>query len=176
VIKAHDVISQMVRSLRQLDSWLDKAAEFARTRGFDLGAFIGLRLAPDQFPFERQVQITCDAVRVGIARITGVEMPSVSDTEKTLAELRARVSFTIDAVLQVPAARYEGFESREFTTPRWGGKTMNGRDYLLEHMIPNFHFHLVTAYALLRQAGVPLGKADYLGPLTMKAPAGGGAA
>ena len=172
MFQAHEIISQMVRSLRQLDGWLEKAAQSAQARGFDLGAFMGLRLAPDQFPFERQVQIACDAVRVGVARITGAEAPGVPDTEKTLAELRARVAFTIDAVAQVPASRFDGFEARKFTTPRWNGKTMNGHDYLLEHMIPNFHFHLVTVYALLRHAGVPLGKADYLGTLTMTAPAG----
>lgn len=170
--KPHEIIAQMVRSLRQLDAWLVKATEHAKARNFDPNAFIGLRFAPDQFPFERQVQIACDTVRVGIARMTGVEAKSVADTEKTIEELRARVTFTIDAVSQVPAAQLEGIAARSFTTPRWQGKHMSGRDYLLEHMIPNFHFHLVHVYALLRQAGVPLGKADFLGQLTMTAPAG----
>ena len=168
----HDIFGQMVRSLRQLDLCMGKAIEYAAARGFDPKQFFGLRLAPDQFPFERQVQIACDAVRLGVARITGVEAQSVTDGEKTIDELRARVRSTIEVVSAAKAAAFEGADTRTFTTPRWQGKTMTGRDYLLEHVVPNFHFHLVTAYALLRQAGVPLGKADYLGQLTMTAPAG----
>lgn len=168
----HDIFSQMVRSLRQLDACMEKAVEYAKARGFEPDKYFGLRMAPDQFPFERQVQIACDALRLGVARITGTEAQPVSDSEKTIDELRARVKMTIEVVSAAKPAQFEGADKRAFTTPRWQGKTMTGRDYLIQHVVPNFHFHIVHAYALLRHAGVPLGKADYLGPLTMTAPGG----
>jgi hypothetical protein len=165
-----EIIAQMVKQLRQLDGWLEKAIEYAKSRTFEPDNFLGLRLAPDQFAFARQVQVACDAVRIGVARITGIESPTVADTEKTMDELRARVKLTIELVGKVTPAQFEGVASRTFTTPRWQGKTMNGHDYVLEHLVPNFYFHLTHVYAILRHGGVQLGKADYLGPITMKAP------
>ena len=166
-----DLVSQMKKHLGQLDSWFSAAQTFANEKKFDSGVFLGLRLAPDQFAFARQVQITCDTLKLGVARITGKDAPSHADDEKTLDDLRARVKSVIAWLDGFTARDFEGAASRTITQPRWEGKTMTGHDYFLEHVTPNFFFHLSHTYAILRHNGVPLGKRDYLGKLTQHAPA-----
>jgi hypothetical protein len=164
------IFNQMKKQLRQLDKFLEMAADYAKTKSFDPNVFLGQRLAPDQFAFVRQVQGACDTVKNGASRLTGREAPAQADNEQSLEELRARVASVI--------AYVEGFEEKDFATsatrvvtqPRWQGKTMVGADYFLEHVVPNFYFHVTTAYAILRHNGVALGKRDFLGPLTQKLP------
>jgi hypothetical protein len=165
-----ETFSQMKKQLGQLDKWLETAAAYAETKKFDPKNFLGLRLTVDQFPFARQVQITCDTAKLGASRLTGKEAPTQPDTEETIAELRARVQSVIAYLGGFTAKDFEGTATRSITQPRWEGKTMTGADFFLEHALPNFFFHLTTAYALLRQAGVPIGKRDFLGALTQKAP------
>lgn len=165
------ITSQMVKQLRLLDTWLQKAAEYAKSRSFDPGNLAGIRLAPDQFALDRQVLTACDTLKLGMSRVTGLDVPSVPDTEKTIDELRARVQSTVEIVSKATAKDFEGTATRVVTTPRWEGKTMTGSDYFVEHVVPNFYFHLTHCYAILRHAGVPLGKRDYLGSLTQKLPA-----
>lgn len=131
---------------------------------------MGLRLVVDQFPFARQVQVVCDTAKLGASRLTGKEAPSHPDTEQTLDELRTRVKETIAYLDGFTAKDFESAASRSITQPRWEGKTMTGADFFLEHALPNFYFHLTTAYALLRQNGVSIGKRDFLGALTQHAP------
>lgn len=165
-----EILGQMKKMLGQLDTWLEKAAADAEARKFDPNIFLNLRLAPDQFPFVRQVQAACDTAKVAAARLSGQTAPEHPDTEQTLDELRARVRTVI--------AYLDGFKREDFakgasvtvTQPRWKGKTMTGADYFLEHAMPNFFFHLTTAYAILRHNGVPIGKRDYLGSLTQTQP------
>lgn len=166
-----EIIGQMKKQLGQLDKWLAAAEAHAVTKKFDPNVFVGLRLAPDQFPFSRQVQAACDTAKVAAARLAGKEAPSHPDTETTLAELRGRVQTVITYLEGFDAKDFEAAATRSITQPRWEGKTMTGADYFLEHALPNFYFHLMTAYALLRHNGVTIGKRDYLGALTMKAPA-----
>ena len=125
--------------------------------------FLGIRLAPDQFAFARQVQITCDTAKLAASRLTGKEAPTHADTEKTLDELRARVRSVIAYLDGFSAKDFEGAATRSVTQPRWEGKTMSGGDYFLEHAVPNFYFHLTHVYAILRHNGVSVGKRDYLG-------------
>ena len=161
---------QMKKMLGQLDKWLDAATAFAQSKSFDPNTLLQARLAPDQFPLVRQVQLTCDTAKAAASRLTGKEAPSQVDNETTIDDLHARVKAVI--------AYLDGFSEKDFaeaatrviTQPRWEGKTMTGADYFLEHAMPNFFFHISHCYALMRHNGVPLGKRDYLGQLTQKLP------
>ena len=142
----------------------------AQAKSFDSKVFLGLRLAPDQFPLARQVQTASDTPKLAASRLTGKEGPKHADTEQTLEELRARVRSTIDYLDGFSAADFEGAATRVVTQPRWEGKVMSGADYFLEHALPNFFFHTTHVYAILRHNGVSLGKRDFLGPLSLRAP------
>lgn len=166
----YSIISQMKKQLGQLDTWLGKATAYAEAKKFDPSVFVGLRLAPDQFAFVRQVQAACDTPKIAAARLTGKAAPSHPDTEQTIAELRDRVASTLAYLNTLTEADFANAASASITQPRWNGKTMTGADYFLEHVIPNFYFHLTTAYAILRHNGVEIGKRDFLGPLTQREP------
>ncbi|NOK33272.1 DUF1993 domain-containing protein [Corallococcus exercitus] len=165
-----ETFSQMKKQLGQLGKWLETAAAHAKAKSFDPNLYLGFRLAPDQLPFVKQVQIACDAAKLGASRLTGKAAPSHADTEQTLEELGARVRSTIEYLDTLTAKDFEGAATRVITNPRWEGKVMSGADNFLEHIIPNFYFHLTHTYALLRHNGVNLGKADYLGTLSLRAP------
>ncbi len=166
----YETFNQMKKQLGQLDKWLETAAAYAETKKFDSKNFLGLRLSVDQFPFSRQVQVACDTAKLGASRLTGKDAPNHPDTEETMDQLRARVKSVVEYLGGFTAKDFESAATRSITQPRWEGKTMTGADYFVEHVMPNFFFHLTTAYALLRHAGVGIGKRDYLGTLTQKAP------
>lgn len=163
------LLAQMKKQLLQVGLWLDKAEELAKAKKFDPNTLLEARLAPDQFPLVRQVQATCDAVKLGMARVTGKDAPSHPDTEKTVDELRARIKATVAFLDTLTEKDFAEAATRVISTPRWEGKTMTGESYVLGHMLPNFYFHLTTVYALLRHNGVDVGKRDYLGQLTWRA-------
>ena len=153
-----------VRMLESLSAWLDKAAAHAEARKFDPNVLLAARLAPDMLAFATQVQIACDSAKFCVARLAGVEAPKFADDEKTLAELKERVRATVAFLQSVPAAQIDGSEEREITVPRRiGPLVLQGEAYLKHNAMPNFYFHVTTAYALLRHNGVELGKGDYLG-------------
>lgn len=164
----HAMLQQMKKQLGQLDKWLDAAAAYAATRSFDPNLYVTFRLAPDQFPFVRQVQSTCDTAKLSVARLTGQDAPKHPDTETTLDELHARIRSVIAYLDGFSAKDLAGAGERVISQPRWEGKTMTGADYFLEHAVPNFYFHLAHAYAILRHNGVPIGKRDYLGSLSLR--------
>jgi hypothetical protein len=166
----YETIRQMKKMLAQLDKWLDAAAAQAQAKAFDPNVFIGLRLSPDQFPFVRQVQSACDTTKYAAARLTGKEAPSNPDTEQTLDDLHARVRTAIAYLETFSAKDFDGAGARVISQARWEGKVMSGADYFLEHAVPNFFFHITHAYAILRHNGVNIGKRDYLGPLSLRAP------
>jgi hypothetical protein len=163
-------IRQMRKMLNQLDKWLDAAAAFAEARKFAPTVYLTLRLAPDQFAFAQQVQTACDTAKLVAARLGGKVAPSHPDTEQTLDELHARVRSVVAYLDGFSAPDFAEAATRVITTPRWEGKVMSGADYFLEHGVPNFFFHLTHAYAILRHAGVSLGKRDYLGPVSQHLP------
>ena len=165
-----ELFRQMRKQLAQIDVWFDAAATLAKTRSFDPNVLIHSRLSPDQFAFARQVQIACDTAKQAASRLTGKDAPAQADTEQTLDELRARVHSVIAYLDGFTAADFEGAATRSVTQPRWEGKTMSGADYFVEHALPNFYFHLTHVYALLRHNGVSVGKRDYLGALSLRAP------
>jgi hypothetical protein len=154
-----------VRMLGNALAWLDKAQAHAEARKFDPANYLGLRLAPDMLPFTRQIQIASDGAKGRVARLAGIEVPKWDDNEASLDDLRVRLRKTIDYVQSVPAAQIDGSEDREIVLPmRQGEVRFSGENYLKHYVLPNLYFHLTTAYALLRHAGVELGKRDYLGP------------
>ena len=155
--------SQFKKQLGQLDKWLGTATDYAKAKNFDQDVFLTLRLAPDQFPLARQVQIACDTVKVAVGYLTGKPMPTQEDNEKTIAELQARVRSIIKLLDGLTPQDFEGAAARVVSQPRWKGEWMTGADYFIEHALPNFYFHLTTTYALLRHNGVTLGKRDFLG-------------
>jgi hypothetical protein len=150
--------------LSNLQHMLDRAQAFVDNKKCDPAALTQFRLAPDMLPFTRQVQIACDAVKNGVARISGVEAPKFEDTETTLAELTSRIEKTLAFLKTVPADKLDGTETKEITFPvgKDATRTMQGEAYLKHWMLPNLFFHVTMAYAILRHNGVELGKKDYL--------------
>lgn len=159
-------VPNFIRTLKNLDRWLDKAEAHATAKKFDTAVYLTLRLAPDQLPFSRQIQIASDSAKLAVSRITGKEAPSFPDNESTLAELRTRVRNTVAFLETVTEQDFVGADTRKVPVPGQPGKVALGRDVLFEHAIPNFYFHATTTYALLRHNGVDLGKSDFIGPRT----------
>jgi len=166
----YEIVSQMKKQLGQLDKWLGTAADYAKTKSFEPNLVLGFRLAPDQFPFVQQVQTACDTAKLAASRLSGKAAEAHADTEQTLDELHARIRSVIGYLDGLSAKDFEGAAAKVITQPRWEGKWMTGADYFVEHAVPNFYFHLTTAYAILRHIGVKVGKRDYLGVLNQRAP------
>ena len=153
------------RQLGALLTWLDKAEAHAAARQFDSANYLPLRLAPDMLPFVAQMRIASDAAKGCVARLAGQELPKFEDNEASLADLRARVQKTLDYIGSVPAAAIDGSEARQIVIPMRNREPLHftGEAFLKHFALPNFFFHVTMAYALLRHAGVTLGKMDFLG-------------
>jgi hypothetical protein len=154
----------LTRALNNLSAILTKGEADATTRKIDPSVFLSARLAPDMHSLTRQVQIASDAAKGGIARLAGVEVPSFPDTETSFADLQARIAKTIAFLESVTPAQIDGSETKTITL-NFPGREMSfpGQAFLLGFALPNVFFHVTTAYAILRQNGVALGKADFLG-------------
>ena len=152
------------RALKALSALLDKAVAHAAEAGEDAEGYLALRLAPDMHPLSKQVQSACDSAKLCVARLSGAEAPVHEDTETTVAELQARIASTLAFLASVPREAIDGQEERDVVLKFPGGEwPFKGQAYVIGFALPNFFFHLTTAYGLLRQAGVPLGKRDFLG-------------
>ena len=157
----HDVFK---KSLVQLLHVMEKGVANAKARNFDPNVLANSRLAPDMFTFAKQIQLTSDFAKNSMARLAGIEAPKYEDTETTMDELVARVKKTIDYIDTIPASALEGSETRDIKIPlRDRTVEFKGLPYLQYWAIPNFFFHFVTAYNLLRHNGVDVGKRDFLG-------------
>ena len=153
-----------LRGLENLKAILAKGAAHAEAKKIDPAVFVNARLAPDMLHLARQVQIASDAAKGCTARLAGGEIPSFPDTETTFPELEARVVKTIEFVKGFTAAQIDGSEERTCILKTRNGEIKHrGQDYLLKLSMPNFFFHVTTAYDILRHNGVELGKMDYLG-------------
>jgi hypothetical protein len=153
-----------LRGLENLAAILAKGAAHAEARKIDPAVFVNARLAPDMLPLARQVQIASDAAKGCTARLAGAEIPSFPDTETTFPELQARIAKTIEFVKGFTAAQIDGSEERTCVLKTRNGEIKHrGQDYLLKLSLPNFFFHVTTAYDILRHNGVEIGKLDYLG-------------
>lgn len=159
---------QMAKMLENLNRWLDAARKHAEAKKFDVETLLGARLAPDQFPLMRQLQSACDAAKFTAARLVGKTPPRHADDETTLDQIQARIREVIGYLRSFAAADFEDAAERSVVLPFLEGRTIRGEDYLVEMQIPNFHFHVVTAYAILRHNGVDLGKRDFIGGLTLQ--------
>ena len=165
-------IPPMMKALGALSKILDKAAVYAESkktpkRSFE-EALLNDRLIFDQFPFAAQVRIACDNAKGGAARLAEIEIPKFEDDEKTIAELQARIEKTLAFLKTVKPEQVVGKEAIKVSLPYWDGKSLSGFEYATQYLMPNFYFHVVTAYAILRKNGVPLGKSDYIGGLPLK--------
>lgn len=152
------------RMLTNLLALMDKAKASAAQRKFDTVVLSEARLAPDMVPFRGQITIATDHVKGCVSRLSGAPVPSWPDTETTFEELRARVQKALDLLATITPEHLANSETRDIVLMQ-GGKelTMNGLDYLTQRVLPNFFFHVTTAYDILRHNGVPIGKRDYLG-------------
>lgn len=152
------------RGLKNLDAILAKAEAHAVANGIDAATLLGAKLAPDMFDLKKQVQIACDHAKGGCGRLAGVELPKHPDTETTFAELHARIAVTLEFINGIDAAKYDGAENRDIVLKfPWATYEFTGQKFLTYWALPNFYFHLTTAYGILRSNGVALGKADFLG-------------
>ncbi|MBI3675754.1 MAG: DUF1993 domain-containing protein [Proteobacteria bacterium] len=157
-------IPPMIRSLQNLSKIMDKAVAQAKTEDKPLAKLLEARLAPDMHPFTRQIQIASDSAKGCAARLAGIEAPSMPDTETTFPELQARIAKTIDFLKSVKPEQLAGAEDRQVTLKFPSGEMkFTGREFLTGFSLPNFYFHVTTAYDLLRHNGIQIGKMDYLG-------------
>ena len=152
-----------VKSLGSLSAILDKAAAHAEARKIDPSVLLAARLYPDMFALTKQVQVACDFAKGSVARLAGQEPPKYDDTETTIDALKARIARTITFVQGFAESQFEGSETREISLKiRDQVLTYKGYPYLAHIALPNFFFHAVTAYDILRHNGVELGKRDFI--------------
>jgi hypothetical protein len=161
-------VPQLKRMLTNLDRWLGLAIEYAEKKKFDPKVLLTSRLAPDQFPLYRQVQSVCDQAKFLPARLTGKEPPKHEDGEQGFEELRARIKDVQSYLDTFQPADFQGAETRLVKLGFMPGKAFRGLNYMSEFLLPNFYFHVTTAYAILRHNGVTLGKQDFLGAITLE--------
>jgi hypothetical protein len=158
-------VPAFIRALDNLAAILEKGAAHAQSRKLDEAVLLGSRLFPDMFPLARQVQIASDTAKSGAGRLAGVEFPAYEDKEATFQELILRVRNTITYLQTLKPAQIDGSEEKTVSwQTRTSTKSMQGLPYLINHLLPNLHFHVTTAYAILRHNGVEIGKKDFLGP------------
>lgn len=165
-------VPPMMKTLKNLSDILDKLSAHAATKqlgwhpaGMQEGNLLNDRLIFDQFPFVRQIQLASDNGKGGAARLAGVEAPKFEDNEKTVAELKARIDKTLKFMKTIKPEQIIGQEARRVSLPYWPDKEMTAFGYATEYLMPNFYFHVTTAYSILRKNGVDLGKSDYTGPM-----------
>lgn len=158
------LVPGLSNTLQALSAVLAKGAAHCEARKIDPNALLQSRVFPDMFPLTRQVQIACDMAKGGVARLAGIDNPKFEDNETTFAQLQDRIARTLAFMHSVPAEQIDGSEERSITLPL-PSRTLEftGQQYLTTFVIPNVYFHATTAYNLLRQGGVDIGKRDFLG-------------
>lgn len=152
------------RMLTNLLVLLDKAEVYAGERKFGTEVLVEARLAPDMFPLRAQIMIATDHAKGAVSRLAGQPVPSWPDTETSFAELRGRIQKALDLLATVKPEDLAGSEDRDIAF-KVGGKdvVLNGLDYVQQRALPNFYFHVTTAYDILRHNGVALSKRDFIG-------------
>ena len=158
-------VPAFIRALNNLAAILEKGAAHGQARKIEDSVFLGSRLFPDMLSLSRQVQIATDTARSGAARLAGVEFPAYEDKEGTFQELVLRIRNSVEFLETLRPAQVDGCEDRTISwQTRSSTKSMQGLPYLMNHLLPNIHFHVTTAYDILRHNGVEVGKKDFLGP------------
>ena len=154
----------LIHGLRNLSVILKKTADHAKAKGYEPGVLVNARLFPDMFPLSRQVQIATDMAKGGGARLAGVDVPSFADTETSFPELQERIARTVAFLKTLKRGQFDDAAKRQLQLQmRMGAISFDGQSYLVGWVLPNFYFHLTTAYNILRHNGVELGKWDFLG-------------
>ena len=158
-------VPAFIRALNNLAAILEKGAAHAQARKLDETVLLNSRLYPDMFPLTRQVQIATDTARSGAGRLASVEFPSYEDKEATFQDLVLRIRNTVAYLESLRPAQIDGTEDKTISwQTRSSTKSMQALPYLMNHLLPNIHFHVTTAYGILRHNGVEIGKKDFLGP------------
>ena len=165
----------LIKGLKAQLGILDKVQAHVATRAterhpleYHLSALFNDRLIFDQFPFIRQIQVATDLAKGGACRLAQIEIPKFEDNEKTMEELKARLNKTIALLESVKPEQVDGKEELKIELPFYPGKYLNGFEYANEFVLPNFYFHLTTAYSILRKNGIEIGKNDFIGSLPTK--------
>jgi len=161
-------VPQSIKMLKNMKSILDKATAFAETKKVDMSVLLNSRLAPDQFPLIRQIQIMTDTAKLSAFRLSGKEAPLHDDKETTLPEIMNRIDSVVNYLNQLTAADFTGADQKKISQPRWEGQYLTGFEFVTEHVLPNIYFHTTTAYSILRHNGIEIGKKDYLGAMPFK--------
>lgn len=158
--------AQFIHGLVSLSAVLEKSAAWAKEQSTDESALLEAKLAEDMFPLKRQVQVTCDMSKRAIARLANVDAPAMEDNESTFAQLHERIAATVAFLKSVQDSQLDGDDARPIMVQaREHQLHFTASSYVFQFAMPNFYFHSTTAYAILRQAGVPLGKVDFLGKI-----------
>jgi hypothetical protein len=158
-------VPAFIRALDNLAAILEKGAAHAQALKIDEAVLLNSRLYPDMLPLARQVHLAADTAKSGAGRLAGVEYPAYEDKEATFQQLVQRIRNTIAYLETLQPAQIDGCEDKTISwQTRSSTKSMQGLPYLMNHLLPNVHFHVTTAYAILRHNGVEIGKKDFLGP------------
>ncbi len=152
-----------MKMLSNVTKWLDKTEAHAKSRDVEVEQYLTARLIADQYNLIEQIQSTCDAAKFCTARLTGKEAPKHEDNEKTITEIRQRIQKCMSFLESVKEEDFKGCETRNITLPFLENKSFQGAQYAVNMAIPNFYFHLMTTYSILRSNGVDVGKMDYIG-------------
>lgn len=154
-----------IQHLNGLSSVLDKAAAHAAARKINEADLLNMRLAPDMFPLLRQIRAATDHACNAAGRLSGKDMPKFANDETTIAQLKDRVAKVIEFLKSVKPGEIDGTEEKDIsiTFPNGNTRQFKGQGYLVGNSLPNFFFHTTTAYDIVRQCGVELGKRDFMG-------------
>ncbi len=159
-------VPAMINTMESIVAIIDKAAAHCAAKKIDPSVLINYRLAADMLPFSRQIQIMTDGAKGMGARLTGTDIPSYADTETTFDELKARIAKTVAFLKGLKREQFDGAGTRDISLKAGPNELkFKGDAYLTTFVLPNFHFHATTAYAILRHAGVDIGKRDFLGKI-----------
>lgn len=165
-VQVHEVsVEQFILTLSNLKQFLLKAEGFAQARKFDMQVLLETRLFPDMFPLSKQIQTACDAAKFCGSRLTDVKAPVFDDKEANFQDYIKRIDKTIDYLKSLDREDFLKFEEKKIRFPWNPGQELDGKSYLVQFAIPNFYFHITTAYNILRSSGIELGKADFLGQI-----------
>ena len=157
-----------IKNLQNLSAIIDKSVIHAEGASVDPKTLLDARLVADQFPFVKQVQLASDTAKGFAARLNNQEPVSMPDTETTMEELKARIDATVAVLKEVKPEDVDGKEDTQVTIKWFPGKFVTGFDFATQYALPNFFFHVTTAYAIIRHNGIDIGKADYLGALPLQ--------
>lgn len=163
-VSLYDIsVPVFIRGLQNLGAVLEKGRAFAKEKGIGDEELAAARLYPDMFPLNGQIQRASDTARFAAVRVAGVEALAMADEEKSFDDMQVRIRATVDYLKKVEASAFDGTEDREVVMKmRTGELRFTGTSYILQFALPNFFFHVTTAYDILRNRGVPLSKGDFL--------------